>query len=393
MNLQRQTAQNSPHSRRTSWVWSTKSNERNDRLYGRRTGSLRAKPGIHTDTESTRARCTATPRGLRRLHRAADLRAFPDRQGFFPSLAFLEQTQVRRSPHLDKSGQHAAHALQKPRHEARPRRSLRANFRVSGSSQCRGRRRGGAAAPAVVPEGGAQPAGHGHAAARGTESAGREAVPRRGPSARSHGPDFGLGARPPEAANPAPARRRQRPPMGRPSPPLAARTPTHTIPEPGGGEGEWRGSGRSSPSAAPHPKARRTPKWLNKGNLAQPPPPLRLAGGGGLGAGRGARGRAGAIPGGNPGNGGLPAAAAGGGMETAAKWPPGRAQALRAAAPRAQAGRQARRPEAVCSQSPHPSRPPPAHIARPDGAVCTHAPGLARRRFVSATRGTQPCFP
>lgn len=113
MNLQRQTAQNSPHSRRTSWVWSTKSNERNDHLYGRRTGSLRAKPGIHTDTESTRARCTATPRGLRRLHRAADLRAFPDRQGFFPSLAFLEQTQVRRSPHLDKSGQHAAHALQK----------------------------------------------------------------------------------------------------------------------------------------------------------------------------------------------------------------------------------------------------------------------------------------
>lgn len=86
MNLQRQTAQNSPHSRRTSWVWSTKSNERNDRLYGRRTGSLRAKPGIHTDTESTRARCTATPRGLRRLHRAANLRAFPDRQGFFSPL-------------------------------------------------------------------------------------------------------------------------------------------------------------------------------------------------------------------------------------------------------------------------------------------------------------------
>jgi len=31
-------------------------------------------------------------------------------------------------------------------------------------------------------------------------------------------------------------------------------------------------------------------------------------------------------------------------METAAKWPPGRAQALCAAAPRAQAGRQAGRP-------------------------------------------------
>lgn len=100
--------------------------------------------------------------------------------------------------------------------------------------------------------------------------------------------------------------------MGRPSPPLAARTPTHTIPEPGGGEGEWRGSGRSSPSAAPHPKARRTPKWLNKGNLSQPPPPLRLAGGGGLEAGRGARGRAGATPGGNHGDSGLPAAVAGG---------------------------------------------------------------------------------
>lgn len=86
--------------------------------------------------------------------------------------------------------------------------------------------------------------------------------------------------------------------------------------------GEWRGSGPSSPSAAPRPSPLRPLKWLNKGILAPPPPPLRLAGGrprGGArcaGAGGGATGRSPRQR--RPRLG--PEAA--GVMEAAVKWPP-----------------------------------------------------------------------
>lgn len=67
------------------------------------------------------------------------------------------------------------------------------------------------------------------------------------------------------------------PEMGRPSPPLVAQTPTHTIPYPDSREVMRKRSSQSSASTAQCRNPLGLLKWLNKRNLAPLPPPLRLA--------------------------------------------------------------------------------------------------------------------
>ncbi|XP_031458471.1 uncharacterized protein LOC116234828 [Phasianus colchicus] len=227
---QRQTTQNSPHSRRIAGVWSPESRERNYCLHDRRTGARKPSKASIATRKALGPAARPARAGFAGAFGAADLRAFPDGKEMLSPGTPRADTSTEKPPPSQTCAARGPRPAE-PKHETRPRRSLRANFRFPGWPQRRGRRRGGAAAPAVAQGGGAQPS-----AARG---AGGGSPPRPlSPLAPSR-----PRARAPAAASPAPG---PRPPAGsgrrwdvaaRPSQPGHLPTPSQS-PAAGKGSGE-----------------------------------------------------------------------------------------------------------------------------------------------------------